>query len=58
MAFPKAGTQLLLMIIVSPFSMKYRILGKTGLRVSEIGFGCWGIGGAMWGKTDDEEAKN
>ena len=24
--------------------MKYRILGKTGLKVSEIGFGAWAIG--------------
>ena len=36
--------------------MQYRILGKTGLKVSEIGFGAWGIGGGMWGNTDDEEA--
>lgn len=45
--------------------MEYRILGKTNLRVSEVGFGAWAIGGpAMagnipigWGKTDDEESK-
>src|SRR3972149_744822 len=29
--------------------MQYRILGRTGLKVSEIGFGAWGIGGSMWG---------
>ena len=27
--------------------MKYRLLGKTGLSVSEIGFGSWAIGGSM-----------
>lgn len=38
--------------------MKYRTLGRTGLRVSEIGFGAWGIGGrtagtTSYGDTDD-----
>ncbi len=45
--------------------MKYRILGKTNLKVSEIGYGAWAIGGpAMagnipigWGNVDDEESK-
>ena len=34
--------------------MQYRILGRTGLKISEIGFGAWAIGGGMWGKTDDK----
>lgn len=34
--------------------MKYRTLGRTGLEVSEIGFGAWGIGKAWWGETDDD----
>ena len=34
--------------------MKYRALGKTGLKVSEIGFGAWAIGGSMWGGSDNE----
>jgi aryl-alcohol dehydrogenase-like predicted oxidoreductase len=35
--------------------MRYRRLGKTGYKVSEIGFGSWAIGGD-WGPTDDEQA--
>src|SRR4051812_4756095 len=35
--------------------MKSRRLGKTGLDVSEVGFGAWAIGGS-WGQTDDEES--
>jgi aryl-alcohol dehydrogenase-like predicted oxidoreductase len=31
--------------------MKYRQLGTSGLSVSEIGFGAWGIGGATSGAT-------
>lgn len=50
----------------SPFlpgsvDMKYRTLGKTGIEVSEIGFGTWGIGGARpgmpaYGPVDDAES--
>ena len=40
--------------------MKYRTLGKTGLRVSELGFGSWAIGGNAYGNsygpTDDQES--
>src|SRR5438093_2677479 len=35
--------------------MKYRELGRTGWRVSEISFGAWAIGGA-WGDVDDRES--
>jgi aryl-alcohol dehydrogenase-like predicted oxidoreductase len=36
--------------------MKYRILGRTGFWISEIGFGTWPMGGDMWGETDDRES--
>lgn len=36
--------------------MQFRELGKTGIRVSEIGFGAWAIGGEMWGKQDDADS--
>lgn len=36
--------------------MKYRILGRTGLSVSEIGFGAWAIGGMSYGPTRDEDS--
>jgi len=37
--------------------MRKRLLGRTGIEVSEIGYGAWGIGGKMWqGATDDESA--
>ena len=35
--------------------MRYRRLGRTGITVSEIGFGAWGIGGAMWRGGDDDD---
>lgn len=36
--------------------MKYRTLGKSGIKVSEIGFGAWTLGLDWWGKKigDDE----
>ena len=44
--------------------MKYRPLGKTGIRISEIGFGAWAIGGPMdlfgtpvgWDAVDDNDS--
>ncbi len=41
--------------------MQYRTLGRTGLKVSEVGFGAWAIGGPAklgevvigWGEVDD-----
>lgn len=35
--------------------MNYRTLGRTGLRVSEIGFGGWAIGGG-WGQQADADS--
>ncbi|WP_101842881.1 aldo/keto reductase [Halobacillus sp. Marseille-P3879] len=35
--------------------MKYNQLGKTDLKISELSFGTWAIGGS-WGKTDDRAA--
>ena len=42
--------------------MKYRKLGDTGLEVSEIGFGAWGIGGltegaTSYGPTSDDDSR-
>jgi aryl-alcohol dehydrogenase-like predicted oxidoreductase len=37
--------------------VKTRPLGRTGISVSEIGFGAWGLGATMWrGVPDDEGA--
>ena len=33
--------------------MRYRVFGKLGWSISEIGFGAWAIGGDMWGPQDD-----
>mgnify|MGYP005811354641 CR=1 FL=1 len=38
--------------------MNYRTLGRTGLQVSEVGYGAWGIGGGQWlGGSDDESVR-
>lgn len=40
-----------------PRTMRYRTLGRTGVRVSEVGFGAWAVGGNAhgnsYGPTDD-----
>jgi aryl-alcohol dehydrogenase-like predicted oxidoreductase len=36
--------------------MNERRLGRTGLSVSEIGYGAWGIGGSMWLGASDQES--
>jgi aryl-alcohol dehydrogenase-like predicted oxidoreductase len=36
--------------------MQYRTLGRTGLRVSDVGFGAMTIGGEAFGATDDAES--
>lgn len=40
--------------------MEYRTLGKTGLKVSSVGVGCWQMGGLVgssgWTGTTDEES--
>lgn len=32
--------------------MEYRVLGRSGLRVSDISLGCWAIGGPSWRDGD------
>ena len=32
--------------------MRSRILGKTGIKATELCFGCWEIGGLFWGPCD------
>jgi aryl-alcohol dehydrogenase-like predicted oxidoreductase len=36
--------------------VQYRKLGRTGIEISEIGYGAWGIGGSQWGGADDDES--
>ena len=37
--------------------MEYRVLGRTGLRVSVLGFGCGGIGGLLVRGAEDEQRR-
>jgi len=36
--------------------MNYRTLGRTGIEVSEVGYGAWGIGGSQWLGAEDDES--
>ena len=36
--------------------MKKRSFGKTGEKISEVGLGCWQLGGSEWGDVSDEQA--
>ncbi len=35
--------------------MNYRLLGRTGMKVSEVSFGAWAIG-SSWGAVDDRDS--
>ena len=37
--------------------LKYKKLGKSGIKVSEIGFGAWTIALNWWGKRDPGKTK-
>jgi aryl-alcohol dehydrogenase-like predicted oxidoreductase len=37
-------------------AMEFRPLGRTGLSVSAIGYGAWGIGGSLWIGADDAQS--
>jgi len=43
-------------ILAKVKDMPYRNLGRTGLSVSEVGFGSWGIGGKSYGATERAES--
>jgi aryl-alcohol dehydrogenase-like predicted oxidoreductase len=36
--------------------MEYKTLGKSGIKVSELAFGAWAIGGWFWGGADSKDA--
>jgi aryl-alcohol dehydrogenase-like predicted oxidoreductase len=36
--------------------MRYRSLGDTGIRVSEVGFGVWTVSTGWWGEVDEERS--
>lgn len=38
--------------------LRFRTLGKSNLKITEIGFGLWAAGGDQWGATDDRDVLN
>ncbi len=37
--------------------MLMKKFAKTDIKISQLGFGCWGIGKTMWIGADDAESK-
>ncbi|MGC9066824.1 MAG: aldo/keto reductase [Candidatus Ratteibacteria bacterium] len=37
-------------------SIKYRLLGNTGIKISEVGLGTWQFGGTDWGNISEKDA--
>ncbi len=44
-------------LVPATAALRARPLGATGLRVSEIGFGTWGLGGDSYGQVDDAQSR-
>src|SRR5919112_3879053 len=44
------------MLLMTTRSIARRRLGRTGLEVSEVGYGAWGIGQSMWIGAQDSES--
>jgi len=38
--------------------MEHRTLGESEIKVSELAFGAWAIGGWQWGGADSKDAVN
>jgi aryl-alcohol dehydrogenase-like predicted oxidoreductase len=36
--------------------VQLRKLGRTGIEISEVGYGAWGIGGSVWEGAEDDES--
>ena len=44
------------MLFRSAGAMPYRHFGATGLKVSEVGFGAWAIGGKAYGTVERQDS--